>query len=247
MPVGVADDAGSSGAVLPEAGSPYDAGQADGGAPVDGAAGDAGDAGDAGTQLPPLCDPTATDLLACFACEGAATDGSGSALVPDTASNLSFVAGKEGLALKLTLSPKSDLRLPFATLNTPSMTIEMWLRPASLPASGGRALLVDMNGRFGVTMSDDGTLSCRSVAATTKATVGKWTHLACVHDGANLTAYVDGTMEATAANTLATTSDFVGVGQDSPSGGDGFDGELDNLRFWSAARSGVQVAAAAAR
>ncbi len=241
-----AGDAGIPGAVLPEAGTATDAGQVDaGGDPLD-AAVDA-DAGDGAVSLPPLCDKTATDLLACFAFEGAATDESAAGLVPDMASNLSFVAGKEGQALELTLSPKSDLRLPFATLNTPAMTIEMWLRPASLPSAGGRMLLVDMNGRFGVTMGDDGTLSCRTVAALTKAAVGKWTHLACVHDGTSLTAYVDGKMEATAANTLASTADFVGIGQDSPSGADGFDGALDNLRFWGAARTAAEVAAAAAR
>jgi hypothetical protein len=46
---------------------------------------------------------------------------------------------------------------------------------------------------------------------------------------------------------LGDTSDFIGIGQDSPGGGDPLDGEMDNLRIWAEARTPAQVAAAALR
>ena len=123
----------------------------------------------------------------------------------------------------------------------------MWLRPETLPAAGSRAMLVDMNGRFGVFMNDDGSLHCRTVSSLTKVTAGAWTHLACVQDGATLTTYVNGKSEAAAPSTLASTSDFIGIGQNSPDGSEPFDGVLDSLRIWSEPLDPAAVAEAASR
>lgn len=195
----------------------------------------------------PLCDGDDATLIACFGFEGSVTDGSSARIIPLQSDNVGFAPGREGQAVVFTLTPKTDFRLPPATLNTAQATIEMWIRPATLPAAGARTILVDENGRFGVILQSDGTISCRSVNAATKATIGKWTHLACVHDGAMLSAYVDGQLEASAPNTLGTTSDFVGIGEDSTSTADGFDGMMDNLRIWSRALSSLEVSAAASR
>src|SRR5262245_19235081 len=59
-----------------------------------------------------LCDPNDPDLLACFGFEGAVVDDSQAQLVPDTASDVTFVAGHEGTAAFLTLDPMTDIRLP---------------------------------------------------------------------------------------------------------------------------------------
>jgi hypothetical protein len=210
-------------------------------------AGDAGDGGDGGIPVGPLCPATAQGLVACFAFEDSATDGSPSPIVPLSAANIGYAAGHEGQAAAFTLSPKTDMRLPHASMNTTAMTIEMWIKPAALPAAGERFVLVDMDGRFGVTLQPDGTINCRSLSATTKATVGNWIHFACVNDGTTMKAYVGGQLETSVANVLGTTSDFIGIGEDSTSTGDGFVGTMDNLRIWTRGLSASEVTAAAAR
>lgn len=206
-----------------------------------------GDGRDGGL-LGPLCDPSRTSLLVCFRFEGAVIDESGKGLASVQATNLGFVPGREGSGARFTVTPKSELRLPFDTLNTPRVTIEMWLKPDALPSGEqARAMLMDQNGRFGIALAPDGTLRCRSVVGKTKAAVGVWTHLACVHDGVTLTTYVNGVAEGSAANSLSDTEDPVFVGSDSPGGGDPFEGTIDNLRIWSEPLSAAEVAAAAAR
>jgi hypothetical protein len=210
-------------------------------------AGAADSSSDAPVVKEALC-PQRADLVACFGFDGNAVDGSNLRTALMASDSVTFPSnGRENQAVRLTLSPKSNIRFPFKQfLNTNKATIEMWFRPETL-ASGGRTLLVDMDGRFGVIIESDATIHCRSIAATTKAKAGTWTHVACVNDGATMTAYVNGVAEASGSNTLGTTADWVGIGQDSTSGNDNFDGMIDNLRFWSEARTPAEVAAAAAR
>jgi hypothetical protein len=228
---------------------PMDGANADSGEPTDASADAPADAGDgAALDAGPLCAPSAVGLLACFRFEGSATDESPSPLVPLSAANIGYAIGHEGQGAVFTpASPKTDLRLPHATFNTAQMTIEVWLEPASLPATGERFSIVDMEGRFGVTLQPDGTFRCRSLATTKKAAIGKWIHLACVNDGTTMSAYVDGKIDTSVANVLGTTSDFIGVGEDSTSTNDTFDGMMDNLRIWTRGLTAPEVAAAAAR
>jgi hypothetical protein len=123
----------------------------------------------------------------------------------------------------------------------------MWVRPAALPSSDDRAVLLDMNGRFGISLDSDGKLHCRDAVSTTALAVGTWVHVACVHDLTTVSAYVGGAFEASASGSLDSTVDFVGVGQDSPDADEGFVGALDSLRIWGVALDAQAVAAAAAR
>jgi hypothetical protein len=214
----------------------------------DGASNDADASGDAApVDAGALCPTNAVGLIACFPFEGSASDSSPANTVPLVATNIGYAVGREGQGAVFTVSPKTDLRLPHAAFNTTAMTIEVWLKPASLPASGERFSIVDMEGRFGVTLQPDGTMRCRSLATTKKAKVGEWSHLACVNDGATMSAYFDGKIDTSVANVLGTTSDFIGIGEDSTSTNDTFDGMMDNLRIWARGLTAGEVASAAAR
>lgn len=200
----------------------------------------------------PLCDPNDATLIACFGFDGSVSDESGTRGVPLMATDIGFAPGHEGLAAVLTTTPKSDLRFDPAPLNTAQMTIELWMKPASIPVDPARYMLFDQNGRFGMIVHSDATITCVAggvtTVAATKATIGTWHHVACVHDGAMMTMYVDGKLESSVAGVaLSSTTDFVGVGEDSTSAGDVFDGMLDNLRVWSKARSSLEIAASASR
>jgi hypothetical protein len=194
-----------------------------------------------------LCPANAQALVACFAFEGNTTDDSPVRVTLLASANVTYGVGREAQAAIFKPSPKTDVRLPNTGMNTPQMTIEVWLKPASLPASGERFSIIDMEGRFGITLQPDGTLRCRSLATTKKVAVGTWTHLACVNDGSTMSAFVDGLLDTSVANVLGTTSEFIGIGQDSTSTNDTYDGMMDNLRIWTRALSTSEVAAAAAR
>jgi hypothetical protein len=188
--------------------------------------------------------PPSSDLLLCLAFDDTAADGSPSALTVN-ATNLTFAAGKHGSAGRFALSPKTDVQIPaYQGFNTPIATVEFWINPASFPSTG-QMLVVDMDGRFGVYLNADRTVSCRTFPLVSKSTIGQWMHIACVNDGTTMYAYANGKLEASGANQLGNTSNFIAIGQDSPSGDRSFDGLLDTLRIWKSARSATEVAAAA--
>ena len=96
------------------------------------------DGGDAGATKDPLC-PASPDLLGCFAWEGVAVDESPRKVTLEAADNLTFAAGREGMAAHFTLAPKSNVRLPFAGFNTPRRhRREARARADSLPLGTGR-------------------------------------------------------------------------------------------------------------
>jgi hypothetical protein len=193
------------------------------------------------------CDAADPSLLACFAFDGAAVDGSGQRVAPLVATGLTFVEGRSGMAARFARDPKADMRIPHEGFNTTQVTIETWFRITSLPPAGGRAMVLDMNGRFGVILGDDGIVRCRGLPSPLPVVVGEWTHVACAYDGESLSIYWNGELGGSVPDTLPTTSDWIGIGQDSPSTNDGLEGDLDELRVWSVARTSAEIVAAAGR
>jgi hypothetical protein len=185
--------------------------------------------------------PPSNDLLLCLPFDDSSVDRSPSALTVK-ATNLAFTSGKQGSAGRFALSPKTDVQVPaYQGFNTPIATVEFWLNPASFPSSG-QMLVVDMDGRFGVYLNADGTVSCRTFQLVSKNTIGQWMHIACVNDGTKMYGYANGKLEASGANQLGTTANFIGIGQDSPSGDRSFEGLIDTLRVWKSARSAAEIA-----
>jgi hypothetical protein len=216
--------------------------------PEDGAVGPRDASTDAPTGPPPLCDGSSS-LLACFRFEGAVIDESPAAHPVTTDTGVAFVAGHEGLAAQV--GANSAIRLPAASdWNVAAVTLEAWVHPSSLPAAGARMGVFDSDGRSGMFLFDDG-IHCLmpDELRTGVLTTGVWTHVACVHDGASVSVYVNGALLTSIPATTPpgqSATGTIAVGGNAPSG-DPFDGEIDSLRVWSVARSAGEIAAAAQR
>jgi hypothetical protein len=240
-----AGDGGSAadGATSADASSAAEA-AADGGAALDsGADSD-------GARAAPLCDKTDETLLLCMTMDGVVADESNKNLQPATASLVTFAPGRVGLAGVFT--DASFVAIPESTvMTTTASTIEAFIHPSSVPATGARYMVVDFDARYGLGVGAGGTLLCVGGASMQVGTVsvGKWTHVACVHDpdGGQLRAYIDGTLSGSmAAVPLSATGNGAAVGMNDPSG-DNFDGLIDEVRVWKAARTSAQIAASAQR
>jgi hypothetical protein len=197
-----------------------------------------------------LCDKTDETLLLCMTMDGVVADESNKNLQPATASLVTFAPGRVGLAGVFT--DASFVAIPESTvMTTTASTIEAFIHPSSLPANGGRYMVVDFDARYALGVGAGGTLLCTGGATMQvgSVSVGKWTHVACVHDpdGGQLRAYIDGTLAGNiAAAPLSSTGNGAAVGMNDPSG-DNFDGLIDEVRVWKAARTAAQIAASAQR
>jgi hypothetical protein len=169
-----------------------------------------------------------------------------------TSSGVGFAASLPGHGQAMSFSTSATSFVPDATVLTPQqLTIELWVYPRSLPSIGGRSGLIDNNGNYGLFLAPDGTVRCAigtSTAIGLTLQTNRWTHVACVYDGDNITLYQDGAPGATLADQLGvptTGTGGVGFGQNSPSG-DHLDGLLDDVRIWQAPRDRTALCADAA-
>lgn len=199
------------------------------------------EAPDAPTQAALCSEP---DLVLCFGFEGAVVDGSPNALVP-TLSGVSFVPGKSGQAASF--GPLSAMRFAAApAFEVTTATIEAWVKLAANPPGDG--VVFDDDNRASLTILADGTLLCKptGVPSTGKVVVGQWSHVACVFDGANVRAYVNGTEVGSGAGVIGSSpTSTAAVGGNAPSG-EPFVGAIDSFRVFKSARTAAQITAAAA-
>lgn len=195
---------------------------------------------DAPTQAA-LCG--ASDLVLCFGFEGAIVDGSPNALVPTT-SGVSFVPGKSGQAASF--GPLSAMRFAASpAFELTAATLEAWVKLAANPPGDG--VIFDDDNRASLTILADGTLLCKpnGIPSAGKVVVEQWTHVACVFDGANVRAYVNGTEVGSGAGVIGSSpASTAAVGGNAPSG-EPFVGAIDSFRVFKVARTAAQVAAAA--
>ncbi|HVK84615.1 MAG TPA: LamG domain-containing protein, partial [Kofleriaceae bacterium] len=166
-----------------------------------------------------------------------------------TATGLTFVAGKTGMAGRF-VDSTSMTAAENAALATMSFTIEAWVRLGALPAAGGRMAILDNDGEYGLFVHDS-TVQCNGLTATVTLATNTWTHLACTIDAATTTGrlYIDGTERATASVTVGIAA-APGLAIGANSGGgvvSDLIGDLDQLRLFGAARTAAQVCAAAGK
>jgi hypothetical protein len=189
-------------------------------------------------------------LALCLRFEGAVTDESFSKLRVTKTQALSYVAGADGVALSMTSS--SLLRLASsAALCGPAFSIEVDLRPRTLPGGSARVGLVDNEGCFGLFVHPGGRVRCSigdadlDVADLVK--VGRWSHIACNVDDTTVSLWIDGVLKGqrgrsgvtkSSASELVVGGNFPTSGSSSP---DAFDGLLDDLRVWKRARTAGEL------
>jgi hypothetical protein len=133
-------------------------------------------------------------------------------------------------------------------MNTDQMTIELWFRADALPSSGERHVLVDLDGRAGITISPAGKIGCNGATSLSSVVAARWMHVACVLEQNRTRLYVGGSFEIERLGaSFDRTGVWVGVGQDSDSSGDNFIGAIDSLRIWTTLLDDARIASAAAR
>ncbi|MBP6825269.1 MAG: hypothetical protein KA165_01810 [Saprospiraceae bacterium] len=140
--------------------------------------------------------------------------------------------------------------------NSSYTTISFWINPTAFPASGEVYLL--SNGgyqeRWKISMpshgkpvftTHSGGACCSDLDSGTPLTVGTWTHVAMVHDGAKDIIYLNGVKanEKAAVGTLDATTQPLGIGYDPIANNYFFNGSLDEVRIYKKALSDAEVLA----
>lgn len=152
--------------------------------------------------------------------------------------------------------------------NATAGTISFWIRTAGLVGPGSEAMIWDR--RTGpstglgaaVTLRDDGLLSFQAADgaavrcqfnSTTSVMDDRWHHVAYVFNqaaGASVTCYIDGISSGSAVNQSPSWSwnaaQQIEIGRSHDTTWRKFEGELDDLRFYSASLSGAEIAQLAA-
>jgi hypothetical protein len=188
---------------------------------------------------PPLCNPADPMLRACYTFDGNTEDGS-SYSYDAVAVGTSFEAGRNGQGL--VIGAGDSVRVAGgAGLNVAQLTIDMWIRPSSLPAAGTRVGLVDSGNRFRMFLHPGGLVRCATTGGPTLETIaanavsaGAWAHLTCTYDGTTMRIYIDGADAGMVmqASTIPAGAGMV-IGQNNPSG-ENFSGTIDELRIFGA-------------
>jgi len=139
--------------------------------------------------------------------------------------------------------------------NSPNTTISFWVKPTTLPANGEVYLL--SNGgyqeRWKVSMPSHGKpvftthangACCNDLDSGTPLTVGTWTHVVMVHDGAKDIIYFNGVKvnDRVAAGPLDATTKPLGIGYDPIDNNYFFNGSLDEVRIYNIALTAAEIA-----
>ena len=206
---------------------------------------DAVDAIDAAVDAaaPPFCDPSDTTLIACYEFEGTTNDASGHNLNASS-TGVTYVTGKRGMAAHADAGTGMNVAED-ALLDPPAITIEAWIR-APIPASG-RAGIVDNQGQWGFFLQPGGALQGINLTSTASVPDSVWTHVAETYDGTTRH-YVNGVQVGVTAGgggALSTSGvDGISIAADNPPGaGSPLDGDIDQMRIYSVARTAEQIAA----
>lgn len=214
---------------------------------------------DGGSSVPPaevapelgkaVCPANEKALVLCLRFEDALFDESAPP-AQVTERGLVYAPGLTGSAGRFDMDTDVDVAAA-AGLGTGAFTIEAWLRPQRLPASGQRAGIVDRERHFGMFMLPGGDVECSVGASKAVASgaleVGQWSAVACTFDGSTVVAYSGGMSRSTAGG--ASLEMIVGqpdmaIGRNSPTG-DHFSGLIDNVRLWNVSRTQAQICASA--
>lgn len=196
----------------------------------------------------PYCDPENPALVACYPFEGNTRDMSGHNL-DATMTNVAFVPGKVGMAMQFDTTSTADVA-DSTLFDVGAITIEAWVNPSQIPATGLRMGILDNQGQYGFFIYEQGQLGCTaglSGRANANLAANTWTHVACTYDGSTLAIYANGAAlysqtGGAALSTAGTTG--ISLAADNPPGaGSQLVGLLDEVRVLSVARSAAEICA----
>ena len=197
---------------------------------------------------------TANDLVAAYSLNGNGTDASqfGNDAALDgaaTAAANRFGWGSNALSGYATADNSAALQSDFTT-------ISFWVKPNSFPGSGEVYLL--SNGgwqeRWKISMPNHGKpvftthsngACCSDLDSGTPLTIGTWTQVVMVHDGAKDIIYFNGVKvnEKNVTGALDKTKHPLGIGYDPIDNGSAFDGSIDDVAIFKRALSAAEIAA----
>ena len=196
---------------------------------------------------PAFCDPSDATLIACYEFENTTTDASGHSL-DASSTGVTYVAGHRGQAAHADGTTQMNVA-ENALLDPQAITIEAWIR-APLPATGTRAGIIDNQNEWGFFLQPGGQLQGVNLTSAAQVPASTWTHVALTYDGTTCH-YVNGVQVGATGGGGSPLSnagvDGISIAADNPPGaGSPLDGDIDELRIYSVARTAAQIAADAA-
>ncbi len=197
---------------------------------------------------------TATDLVASYSLNGNGKDATQFGNDAELDEGAAATTNRFGMASNaLTGYATADNS---AALQSDYTTISFWVKPDALPASGEVYLL--SNGgyqqRWKISLPNHGKpvftthaggVCCSDLDSGTPLTVGTWTHVVMVHDGAQDIIYFNGVQvnAKTSTGALDKTSSPLGIGYDPLNNNGFFDGSLDDIQIYNRALTAIEIAA----
>ncbi len=141
-------------------------------------------------------------------------------------------------------------------LNSANTTISFWVNPKAFPVNG-ESYLLSLGGyqeRWKISLPNHGKpvftthsggVCCSDLDSGTPLSIGTWTHVVMVHDGAKDIIYFNGTKvnEKTSTGALDSTTKPLGVGFDPINNENYFNGSLDEIEIFNVALTDAQIAA----
>lgn len=146
---------------------------------------------------------------------------------------------------------------PSVNITGTAITLEAWVYPTSFTTNVWQGNIINKNGtgengymlragNSGQVNFNIGSTGWNELnTATGTIALNTWHHLAATYDGVEMRIYVDGVLEASAAETVpitATTMNLL-LGEDPQWVGRYFPGRIDEVRIWNVARSQVDIQA----
>ena len=135
---------------------------------------------------------------------------------------------------------------------TGNITVAAWIKVSSftiqwqsIVAKGDTAWRLIRNSTTNALCFAGTALSNDTVFGTRNVNDGNWHHAVGVYDGANLSLYIDGTLDASVASTGTITTNALNVyiGENAGATGRQFNGLIDDVRVYNTALSASQISA----
>jgi chitodextrinase len=141
--------------------------------------------------------------------------------------------------------------------NSPYTTVSFWIKLNAYPGNSESFLLsnggwqerwkisLPSHGKPVWTTNNASGISDMDSGGGNEVPLGKWAHLAMVHDGTKDRIYLNGVQvaEKAVSGTMNNTTHPLGIGYNPVDGGNWFDGQLDEVEIYNAALDATQIAA----